>query len=78
VFGLVVFILLEVASPSRRIISAPIHSPTLVCHSGPSNGIRASYGSLLTLTTVRSKMAYHKWGSGRPHFDGKDYQMWQR
>jgi hypothetical protein len=23
-------------------------------------------------------MAYQKWGSGPPHFDGKNYQMWQR
>ena len=23
-------------------------------------------------------MAYQEWGSGPPHFDGKNYQMWQR
>jgi hypothetical protein len=23
-------------------------------------------------------MAYQEWGSGLPHFDGKNYQMWQR
>jgi hypothetical protein len=23
-------------------------------------------------------MAYHEWGSGPPHFDGKNYQMWSK
>jgi hypothetical protein len=23
-------------------------------------------------------MAYQEWGLGPPHFDGKNYQMWQR
>jgi hypothetical protein len=23
-------------------------------------------------------MVYQEWGSGPPHFDGKNYQMWQR
>jgi hypothetical protein len=23
-------------------------------------------------------MAYQEWGSGPPHFDGKNYNMWQR
>jgi hypothetical protein len=23
-------------------------------------------------------MAYQEWGSGRPHFDGKNYQMWSK
>jgi hypothetical protein len=23
-------------------------------------------------------MAYQEWGSGPPHVDGKNYQMWQR
>jgi hypothetical protein len=23
-------------------------------------------------------MAYQKWGSGPPHFDGKNYQMWSK
>jgi hypothetical protein len=23
-------------------------------------------------------MAYQEWDSGLPHFDGKNYQMWQR
>jgi hypothetical protein len=35
--------------------SAPIHSPSLVCHSGPSSGFSASYRSLLSLTSLRSK-----------------------
>jgi hypothetical protein len=35
-----VFILLEFPSPSRRILSAPIHSPSLVRRIGPSSGIR--------------------------------------
>jgi hypothetical protein len=23
-------------------------------------------------------MAYQEWGSGPPHFDGKNYQMWSK
>jgi hypothetical protein len=23
-------------------------------------------------------MVYQKWGSGPPHFDGKNYQMWSK
>jgi hypothetical protein len=30
------------------------------------------------LTNLRSKMAYQERGSGPPHFDGKNYHMWQR
>jgi hypothetical protein len=33
----VVIILLESPSSSRRILSAPIHSPSLVCRMGPSH-----------------------------------------
>jgi hypothetical protein len=24
------------------------------------------------------RMAYQEWGSGPPHFDGKNYQMWSK
>jgi hypothetical protein len=37
-----------------RVLSAPIHSPSLVPRIGPSIGIKAGYGSCLTLTTLRS------------------------
>jgi hypothetical protein len=32
----------------------------------------------MILTSLGPKMAYQERGSGPPHFDGKNYQMWQR
>jgi hypothetical protein len=45
---------------------------------GPSIGIRASYKFLVILTSLRSKDGVPGTGSGPPHFDGTNYQMWQR
>jgi hypothetical protein len=40
---------------SRMFIGSHSLPPSLVRRSGPSSGIRAGYGSLLTLTSLRSK-----------------------
>jgi hypothetical protein len=36
------------------------------------------FGSLLTLTSLRSKDGVPVAGLGPPHFDGKNYQMWSK
>jgi hypothetical protein len=39
---------------------------------------QSRFGSLLTLTSLRSKDGVQERGSGPPHFDGKNYQMWSK
>jgi hypothetical protein len=56
---------------------APIHSPLSGRLIGPSIGIRANYGSLEILTSLRSKDGVRGTGIGSSAL-GKNYQMWQR
>jgi hypothetical protein len=79
VFWLAMFILLEWPSPLRRIFidSHSLPSP-LVTSFGPSSGFRSSYGSVRTLTCLRSKDYAPVTGLGPPHFNAKNYQMRQR
>jgi hypothetical protein len=59
------FILLEFQSPSRRILSAPIHSPSLLWSPNWSfNWYQSQFRSLLTLASLRSKDGIRGMGFG--------------
>jgi hypothetical protein len=73
-----VFVLLESLSLSRRIF---IGSHSLPLSGSPYRSFKwyqSRFGSLLTLSSLRSKDGVPGRGSGPPHFDGKNYQMWSK
>jgi hypothetical protein len=74
----VVFILLEYPSPSRRILSAPIHSPLSGLPYRSFKWYQSRFGSLLTLTSLRSKDGVPGTGFGSSTLRSKNYQMWSK
>jgi hypothetical protein len=70
------FILLECSSPSRRIFIGSHSLPPLWLPNRSFKWYQSRFGSLLTLTSLRSKDGVPGTSSGPPHFDGKNCQMW--
>jgi hypothetical protein len=56
----------------------PFTPPSLVRRFGPSSGIRAGYGSSLTLTSLKSKDGVRGTGFGSSTLRWQNYQIWSK